>query len=116
MNVVVGLPLIVALRPSRLRGADTTTSSVYVPLQTTTVAHFGAAVTADWIVAYRAVLHDSPELVEAPSGETKIASLSCVLALAEVTPRLSTRPAAATNPAVKMTRIVLAACILPPLR
>src|SRR5580704_13785479 len=28
INVVVGLPLIVALRPSRLRGADTTTSSV----------------------------------------------------------------------------------------
>jgi hypothetical protein len=50
MNVVVGLPLIVALRPSRLRGADTTTSSVYVPLHTTTVARFGAAFTADWIV------------------------------------------------------------------
>jgi hypothetical protein len=88
---------------------------VYVPLQTTTVAHFGAAFTADWIVAYRAVLHDSPELVEAPDGETKIASLSWLLALAEATPRLRARPAPATNPAVKMTRIFLAACIFPPL-
>src|ERR1039457_6037812 len=50
-NAVVAVPLIVASRPLRVSGEDTTTSSVYVPLPPTTVAHFGAAVTADWLVA-----------------------------------------------------------------
>src|ERR1019366_4253485 len=49
-NAVVAVPLIVASRPLRVSGEDTTTSSVYVPLHTPTVAHFGAAFTADWIV------------------------------------------------------------------
>ena len=43
--------MMVASWPVSVSGEDTTTSSVYVPLHTTTVAHFGAAVTADWIVA-----------------------------------------------------------------
>src|ERR1700680_2442443 len=107
MTGCVEVPMIVASRPSRWSGEDTTTSSVYVPLHTTTVAHFGDAFTAVWMLLYWAVAHDSPELVELPVVERKIASPLCPLALAVVMTSVYPSPAPASTPAASSTRAIL---------
>src|SRR5665213_544327 len=93
----------VASRPLRLSGADTTTSSMYVPLHTTTVAQAGAASTAAWMVEEVAVPHDVPALDGLPAGETKIVPLA---APADATTKPCATPAPTTSPAATNIRTV----------